>query len=329
LSFAHKKEGNAVKKLLLACVASVALSSLAGAQTYPDRPIKMIVPISVGSVTDVAARLTAAELQQRLGQPVVVVNKPGAAMVLGGTECAKSPPDGYTLCVVSPDTMSFNPLTFANLPYDPDRDFVPVIDMYHVMEGVMVPAALGIDTLDALRAKAVAEPGKLNYGTLGERTTTDAFRQWLGDYWHTKFVAIPYKGGSEIIAALLGNDIDLAKIGVGNMISQLKEGKIKILALNAAKRSPELPNVPTFKETGLDGFPGGPIFWGVVVPTGTPPQVVAKLHDELLAIFQSQKFLDFAKQNYLDPAAGSTGNFAAFLKKDRQDAKVVVDAYMK
>jgi tripartite-type tricarboxylate transporter receptor subunit TctC len=250
-------------------------------------------------------------------------------MVLGGTECAKSPPDGYTLCVVSPDTMSFNPLTFANLPYDPDRDFVPVIDMYHVMEGVMVPAALGIDTLDALRAKAVAEPGKLNYGTLGERTTTDAFRQWLGDYWHTKFVAIPYKGGSEIIAALLGNDIDLAKIGVGNMVSQLKEGKIKILALNAAKRSPELPNVPTFKETGLDGFPGGPIFWGVVVPTGTPPQVVAKLHDELLAIFQSQKFLDFAKQNYLDPAAGSTGAFAAFLKKDRQDAKVVVDAYMK
>ncbi len=91
-----------MKKLLLACVACLALPSMASAQTYPDRPIKMIVPISVGSVTDVAARLTAAELQQRLGQPVVVVNKPGAAMVLGGTECAKSPPDGYTLCVVSP-----------------------------------------------------------------------------------------------------------------------------------------------------------------------------------------------------------------------------------
>jgi tripartite-type tricarboxylate transporter receptor subunit TctC len=318
-----------VKKLLLACVASVALSSMAAAQSYPDRPIKMIVPISVGSVTDVAARLTAAELQQRLGQPVVVVNKPGAAMVLGGTECAKSPPDGYTLCVVSPDTMSFNPLTFANLPYNPDTDFVPVIDMYHVMEGVMVPAVTGIDTLDALRAKAVAAPGKLNYGTLGERTTTDAFRQWLGEHWHTTFVAIPYKGGSEIISALLGNDIDVTKIGVGNMVSQLKEGKIRILALNAAKRSPELPNVPTFKETGLNAFPGGPIFWGVVVPTGTPAPVVAKLHDELLAIFQSQKFLDFARTNYLDPAAGSTGDFATFLKKDRQDAKLVVDTYMK
>ena len=296
---------------------------MARAQTYPDRPIKMIVPISVGSVTDVAARLTAAELQQRLGQPVVVVNKPGAAMVLGGTECAKSPPDGYTLCVVIARHHVVQPADLRQ----------PAVRSGHAIsspsstcttswKALMVPAALGIDTLDALRAKAVAEPGKLNYGTLGERTTTDAFRQWLGEHWNTKFVAIPYKGGSEIIGALLGNDIDVTKIGVGNMVSQLKEGKIKILALNAAKRSPELPNVPTFKETGLDAFPGGPIFWGVVVPTGTPAPIVAKLHDELLAIFQSQKFIDFAEQNYLDPAAGSTGDFAAFLKKDRQDAKV-------
>ena len=313
---------------VIACLLA-ALPAAGRAQTYPDRPIKMIVPISVGSVTDVAARLTAQELQARLGQPVVVVNRPGAAMVLGGSDCAKSAPDGYTLCVVSPDTMSFNPLTFPNLPYDPDKDFVPVIDMYNVMEGLMVPAASGLDSLDALRAKAVAEPGKLNYGTLGERTTTDAFRQWLGEHWNTKFVAIPYKGGSEIISALLGNDIDVTKIGVGNMVGQLKEGKIKILALNASKRSPELPNVPTFKETGLDAFPGGPIFWGVVVPTGTPAPIVARLHDELAAIFHSRKFIDFANNSYLDPVAGSTGDFAVFLKKDRQDAEVVVDKYMK
>jgi tripartite-type tricarboxylate transporter receptor subunit TctC len=318
-----------VKTLLFAATACVALAGAVQAQTYPSHPIRMIVPISVGSVTDVAARLTAQELQQRLGQPVVVINKPGAAMVLGGSECAKSPPDGYTLCVVSPDTMSFNPLTVPNLPYDPDKDFVPVTDMYHVMEGIMVPAASSADTLDALRAKAAAAPGKLNYGTLGERTTTDAFRQWLGDFWHTSFVAIPYKGGSEISNALLENTIDLTKIGVGNMVSQLKAGKIKILALNASQRSSELPNVPTFKETGLNGFAGGPIFWGVMVPTGTPAPIVARLHDELAAIIHGQKFLDFAKQNYLEPVGNSTGAFAAFLKKDRQDAMTVVDKYMK
>jgi tripartite-type tricarboxylate transporter receptor subunit TctC len=105
-------------------------------QDYPSKPIRIIVPISVGSVTDVAARLTAQELQERLGQPVVVINKPGAAMVLGGSECAKSEPDGYTLCLVSPDTMSFNPLTIPNLPYNPESDFAPVIDMYNTIEGL-------------------------------------------------------------------------------------------------------------------------------------------------------------------------------------------------
>jgi tripartite-type tricarboxylate transporter receptor subunit TctC len=250
-------------------------------------------------------------------------------MVLGGSECAKSDPDGYTLCVVSPDTMSFNPLTIPNLPYNPEKDFTPVIDMYHVVEGLMTPAASGINSIEELRAKAVAEPGKLNYGTLGERTTTDAFRQWLGEHWKTNFVAIPYKGGSEIIAALLGNTIDVTKIGVGNMTSQLKEGKIKVLALRASHRSPQLPDVPTFAEAGFGAFPGGPIFWGAVVPAGTPAPIVKRLHDELLAIFRGQKFTDFANQNFLDPAAGSTEDFAAFLKKDRQDAAVLVDKYMK
>jgi tripartite-type tricarboxylate transporter receptor subunit TctC len=313
--------------LLVAGVIALAWPSAVRAQNYPDRPIKIIVPISAGSITDVAARLTAQELQTRLGQSVIVINKPGAAMVLGGSECAKSDPDGYTLCVVSPDTMSFNPLTIPNLPYDPAKDFAPVIDMYNVIEGLMVPAALGVSSLDELRAKA--EPGKLNYGTLGERTTTDAFRQWLGEHWQTSFVAIPYKGGSEIIGALLENTIDVAKIGVGNMTSQLKEGKIKVLALRASHRSPQLADVPTFDEAGFGAFPGGPIFWGVVVPAGTPAPIVTRLHDELLAIFRSQKFADFASQNFLEPVAGSTADFAAFLKKDRQDAAVLVDKYMK
>ena len=314
---------------VLAAGLAAAWSAPGNAQNYPNKPIKMIVPISVGSITDVAARMTAHELEARLGQPVVVINKPGASMVLGGNECAKSDPDGYTLCVVSPDTMSFNPLTIPNLPYNPDKDFVPVIDMYHVIEGLMVPAGSHINSIDALHAKAVAEPGKLNYGTLGERTTTDAFRQWLGDHWKTSFVAIPYKGGAEIIAALLGDTIDVTKIGVGNMTSQLKAGKIKVLALRASHRSPELPDVPTFDEAGFGAFPGGPIFWGLVVPTGTPAPIVKRLHDELLAIFRGPKFTDFANQNFLDQVAGSTEEFATFLKKDRKDAAVLVDKYMK
>jgi tripartite-type tricarboxylate transporter receptor subunit TctC len=313
--------------IVAACLAMLATPALA--QKYPDRPIKLIVPISIGSITDVAARLAAQELQERLGQPVVVVNRPGAAMVLGGTDCAKSAPDGYTLCLVSPDTMAFNPLTIPNLPYNPDKDFTPVIDMYNVIEGLIVPGVSDIGSVEQLRAKAVADPGKLNYGTLGERTTTDAFRQWLGEHWNTKFTAIPYKGGSEITAALLGNDIDIAKIGIGNMVSQIKDGKVKVLALTAAHRSPQMPNIPTFAESGFGSYPGGPIYWGVVVPTGTPAAIVARLHDELLTILSSTKFTDFANQNFLEPKAGSTGDFAAFLKQDRQSAETLVNKYMK
>src|SRR5580700_2145410 len=126
-----EKGSDALKRVSIALAACfLALPAAAMADDYPNHPIKMIVPISAGSITDVAARLTAQALQERLGQPGVVINKPGAAMVLGGSECAKSDPDGYTLCVVSPDTMSFNPLTVPNLPYNPET-FVPVIDMYH------------------------------------------------------------------------------------------------------------------------------------------------------------------------------------------------------
>jgi len=318
-----------MKKLTLALIAGLAAcSSAAAADDYPNRTIKMIVPISAGSITDVASRLAAAELQAKLGQPVIVINKPGAAMVLGGSECAKSDPDGYTLCVVSPDTMSFNPLTVPNLPYDPST-FIPIIDMYHVVEGLMTPAEAHINTIEELHTKAAAEPGKLNWGTLGERTTTDAFRQWLGEHWNTKFVAIPYKGGSEITGALLDNTVDGAKIGVGNMVSQLKEGKIKVLALSGSRRWPDFPNVPTFSEAGFGAYPAGPIYWGMVVPAGTPALIAAKLHDALLTIFQGEKFKDFANQNFLEATAGSTADFVALLKKDRDSAKVLVDTYMK
>ena len=318
-----------IKRLSAACLLTALAIHPALAQPYPNKPIKMIVPISPGSITDVAARLTAQELSDRLGQSVLVINRPGAAMVIGGTECAKSDPDGYTLCVVSPDTMSFNPLTIPNLPYDPAKDFAPVINMYHVIEGLIVPATLPINSIEELRTLAVAKPGTLNYGTLGQRTTTDAFRQWLGEHWKTSFVAIPYKGGSEIIGALLAGTIDVAKIGVGNMTGQLQEGKLKILALRASHRSPQLPNVPTFDQAGFGAFPGGPIFWGVVVPAGTPGPIVKRLHDELLAIFRGPKFSEFADKNFLEAVAGPTEEFAAFLKEDRKGTAVLVDKYMK
>jgi tripartite-type tricarboxylate transporter receptor subunit TctC len=316
-------------RLLVVLLALALLGETAAAQDFPARPLRIIVPISVGSVTDVAARLMAQELQQRLGQTVVVLNKPGGAMAIGGSECAKSAPDGYTLCLVSPDTMSFNPLTIPDLPYDPQKDFVPVIDMYHVVEGLIARADLGVNSVADLRARAVAQPGKLNFGTLGQRTTTDAFRQWLGEQWGTSFGPVPYKGGSEVVNALLASTIDVTKIGLGNLSGQFQGRNVKVLALTSSRRWPQLPDVPTFAEASLGGFPGGPIYWGVVVPTRTPAAIAARLHDELAQILRGEKFTAFAAQNFLDPIAGSAADFAAFLKKDRENAAVLVDKYMK
>jgi tripartite-type tricarboxylate transporter receptor subunit TctC len=311
----------------------IALSALVvsalptSAQTYPSRPIRMIVPIAPGSVTDVAARLTAQELSERMGQPVIVENRPGANMVIGGAECAKAAPDGYTLCVVSPDTMSFNPFTIANLPYDPDRDFRPVTNMYYVIEGLVAKQALPVSSVDELRTLAAARPDALNFGTLGARTTTDMYRLWLGDLWKTRFVGVPYKGGSEIIGALLTGTIDVAKIGVGNMAGQLDEGKLKVLALRSQGRNARLPNVPTLAEAGLAGFPGGPIFWGMMVPTGTPDDVVKRVHAELLAVIRGPKFGDFAQKQFIEPDGSTPEAFAAFLKEDRANAGKLLKSY--
>jgi len=299
----------------------------AWAQTYPTRPIRMIVPIAPGSVTDVAARLTAQELSDRMGQPVILENRPGANMVIGGAECAKAAPDGYTLCVVSPDTMSFNPFTIANLPYDPDKDFRPVTNMYYVIEGLVAKQALPVDSVDALRALAAARPDALNFGTLGARTTTDMYRLWLRELWKTRFVGVPYKGGSEIIGALLTGTIDVAKIGVGNMAGQLDQGKLKVLALRSQGRNARLPNVPTLAEAGLAGFPGGPIFWGLMVPAATPDDLVKRLTSEVVAVIRGPKFGDFAQKQFIEPDGSTPEAFAAFLKEDRTNAGKLLKSY--
>jgi tripartite-type tricarboxylate transporter receptor subunit TctC len=302
-------------------------ATAASAQTYPSRPIRMIVPIAPGSVTDVAARLTAQELSDRMGQPVIVENRPGANMVIGGTECAKAAPDGYTLCVVSPDTMSFNPFTVPNLPYDPDKDFRPVTNMYYVVEGLVAKQALAANSVDELRALAAARPGALNFGTLGARTTTDMYRLWLGELWKTSFVGVPYKGGSEIIAALLAGTIDVSKIGVGNMAGQLDEKKLKVLALRSSGRNARLPDVPTLAQAGLAGFPGGPIFWGLVVPTATPDDVVKRIYSEVVGIIRGSKFGAFAQAQFIEPEGSSPEQFAAFLKEDRVNAGKLLKSY--
>jgi tripartite-type tricarboxylate transporter receptor subunit TctC len=312
-----------MRRIALALTLAVG-ASCAHAQT--QGAIRLIVPIAPGSVTDVAARLMAKHLSDRLGQTVVVINRAGGNTIPAAIECAKSPPDGTTLCIVNPDTLSYNPFTTPNLPYDPQKDFKPVTNMYYVIEGLLARRSLPANSVDELRALA-AKPDALTFGTLGPRSITDSFRQWLGQFWKTSFVPVPYKGGSEIINALMAGNIDVARIGVGNVTGQLNEGKVKVLTLRSAKRNELLANAPTMDEVGFASFPGGRPWWGIVVPSGTPDALVQKLNAEIVAIFRLPEVVDFMKKQFLDIDVGSPEAFAAFLKKDRESAEYMVKTY--
>jgi tripartite-type tricarboxylate transporter receptor subunit TctC len=186
------------------------------------------------------------------------------------------------------------------------------------------PAAGSVAELRTLAASG----SSVTMGSVGGGTS-DLFRLWLNDIWKTNIVGVPFKGGSEIIGALLAGTIDVAKIGMGNVAGQLEESKLKVLALRSAKRNDLLSNVPTFAEAGLGGFPGGPIFWGVVVPRATPDPIVERLNKELVQILRGPKFTDFARKQFLDVEASSPEQFAAFLKDDREHAGALIKTYMK
>ena len=308
---------------------SVALAATpAASQPFPAKPVRFILPTAAGSVTDVAVRMLAQDLVTRWGQPVLVINRAGANGVLSTDVCAKAEPDGHTLCIVSQDSMSYNVFTMPGLPYDPERDLKPVSNLYVVIEGLIAKQALPVASFDDFRVLAVAQSGKLNFGTLGPRTLTDTFRQWLGETWHTDFVGIPFKGGGEIIAALLGGTIDVARIGIGNMAGQLNENGLKVLAICSAQRSPLLPDVSTMDELGLGPIPGGRPWFGIVAPAGTPDPIVARINTDVTEIVRQPKFVAFMRNQFIEPAVGPPADFAAFLKEDRARARAMVETYL-
>jgi len=309
---------------MLALVACLVVWSSAGrADNYPNRPIKMIVSIAAGSVTDVIMRTAAAQLQQRLGQPVVVENLGGAAGIVGGQTCAQAAPDGYTICVIYHSTMSYNPLLFSNLPYNPDTDFAPVTRLFWLIEGVFVPASLNVDSVAALKTLAQAKPDGLNYATLGEGSFPDLFLRWLNNQWNTRIVGIPYKGGGPAAQALAAGEVQMTRFGVGNFMGLIQAGQVKALAVTSEQRSPLLPDVPTYAEVGWGAYPGRG-WWGLAVPKATPAAIVDTLNAAFVKLFTEPQFMAFLDKNAVVSATTTPEGFAQFLKVDRQAAEVLI-----
>jgi tripartite-type tricarboxylate transporter receptor subunit TctC len=290
-----------IARLMLGLTAA-AFAYNAHAQTYPNKPIRVIVSIAAGSVTDVIMRAAANELQTALGQPLVIENRGGAAGILGGQSCAQAAPDGYTVCIIYHSTLSFNPLIFNKLPYDADTDFVPIARLFFLIEGVFVSNALNVKSVAELKAKALANPTGLNYATLGEGSYPDLFLKWLNNQWGTKIVGIPYKGGGPAAQALAADEVQLTRFGVGNFLGLVEGGRVKAVAVSAAKRSALLPDVPTFAEVGWGNFPGQG-WWGLAAPKGTPKEIVTKLNAAFVKLFSDPKFMAFLEKQAVVPAA--------------------------
>src|SRR5215510_14563398 len=278
--------------LLATLVAIAAFASSAQAQNYPERPIRLIVSIAAGSVTDVIMRAPANELGPRLGQQLVIENKGGASGIPAAQACATSPPDGYTLCVIYHSTLVFNPLLFDKLPYDPDKDFDLITRLFFLIEAVAVNPSVGVNSIAELKAAAQAKPQAFNYGTLGPGSYPELFLKWVNNQWSTSIVAIPYRGGGPIAQALAAGDIQIGNMGLGNFLGLAEGGKLRLLAVSAPKRSSLAPDVPTFAEAGIGGYPGRG-WWGLAAPKGTPKPILEKLNAEFVKLFNEPKFLSF------------------------------------
>jgi tripartite-type tricarboxylate transporter receptor subunit TctC len=292
------------------------------AQAYPDRPIRLIVSIAAGSVTDVIMRAAANELNARLGQPLIIENKGGASGILAAQACAQAAPDGYTLCTIYHSTTSYNPLQFEKLPYDADSDFAPITRLFLLSEGLFVASSLGVDSVAALKSLAQAKPESLNFATLGDGSFPDLFRVWLNNQWGTKIVGVPYKGGAPAAQALMAGEVQLTRFGIGNFTGALQSGAVKALAVHTEKRSPLLPNVPTFAEAGLN-YPGQG-WWGLAAPKGTPPDIVAKINQEFVRLLREPKFIAYLEAQSVIAAPTSPEEFARFMKDDRKAAEGLI-----
>lgn len=284
------------------------------AAKYPVRPIRLIVPQSPGGATDLVGRMTAAMLSERLGEAVVVDNRPGASTIVGTEMAAKADPDGYTLLMV-PSSFAILQSIGTKLPFDPVKDFIPISTLSVYPNVVLLRLAMPVNSIKELIALAKAKPGSINYASGGVGTGTHLGAELFDAMAGIKMVHVPYKGGGPAINALLGNQVDLQFTPMPTSLPLVKSGKLKGLAVTSAKRSMLLPDMPTVAESGVPGYEQ--TTWnGLLVPKHTPPAVVSKLNVELNAALKTPATRERFAASGLEPGGLTSQEFAAMIKQE-------------
>ena len=305
-----------VMQLLSSLAAAVALMATitASAQTYPTRPIRFIVPFTAGTGPDILARILGEAMSKKLGQPIVVENKPGASGNIGTDLVAKAAPDGYTI-LVTVTTFAMAPALYKPLPFDPVNDFVPIGEVAVGNLALVVNPALNVTSIAELVALAKAKPGALNYASPGNGTpqhlAMELFKQQMG----VDIVHVPYKGSAGAVADVIANQVPMMIMPVHTALPYATAGKLRILAVSGDKRSTLAPDQPTFRETGMKDYDID-LWYGLLASAHTPRLIVERLNQEIAAALAQPEIRESLQKQGLTPATGTPEALGTLIRAD-------------
>lgn len=282
---------------------------------YPNKPIRLIIGFPAGGSTDIVGRVVAQKLGERLGQTIVVENRGGAGGTIGTDAAAKAAPDGYTLTLGTTSTMAVAPGAYSKLGYDPIKSFSPIslvaVTPYLLVVNPQVPA----NTLAELVTLVKSQPGKLNYASAGNGSTTQLATEMLNDVTGMNMAHIPYKGNAAADLAILSNQVEVLFGSMPALLQHAKTNKLRALAVGSTNRSPALPEIPTVAELGYPGFEAA-LWLGILAPAGTPKPIIDKLNKELVAIVATPDFKAAMDRNGADAMSNTPEQFATLIKNE-------------
>ena len=294
----------------------------AAAQGYPDRPIRVLTTTSAGGISDIFMRALGEELHRRWGQPVLIDNRPGGSQNVGVRACVEAAPDGYTICIINADPLTYNPFLFKNLPFDPEHGVQPVTQLFHLSQLLVVSGALKVRSVGELVAYSKQKPGTLSYSTAAPPLAL--YMENLKKHNGADWVRVPFKGGGDAVTGILSGSVPIGLIGVGNVMGYMQAGTMTGLVIGNDVRSPLFPDIPTFAKSGYRG-PSSRSWYGLFTPPGVSQAIVDKLAKEIALIAIDE---GFRQRNLIGrglvPVFNSPEEFARVVREDRAIAGQVV-----
>jgi tripartite-type tricarboxylate transporter receptor subunit TctC len=279
-----------MKKLVAALALALGIASAAFGQSYPAKSIRLICPFPPGGAVDIASRAIADALSKTIGQTVLVENRPGAGGNLGGEQVARSAPDGYTMLMTTSGIQAINPALYAKMSFDPNKDLVPVIALVSLNNVLVLNPSVKANSVRELIALAKAQPGQITAAHSGSGTSIHMSAELFKYLTGIDMLNVPYKGSAPAIADLIGGQVNLMFDNIPSSLPHIKSGRLHALATTGAKRSPALPDLPTIAEAGVPGYEAG-VWFGLMVPAGTSPEIIAKLSAESLKAIKLPEFI--------------------------------------